>query len=266
MDWSEQNATLERYIRPATFPLALKMLPAGEEVPSRARRPWKDLGVRMATCQVWNTARRYGWTLAATLEDLSCPPGKIVLGFEPAVPYYLEGNICAGMYTATTEAGARSEAATPRFEQGRYGTFIAAPLGRASFEPDLVLLYGNPAQVLLLVIASLYSGGGRMETSFGGRLDCADVLVGTAQLGKAQVILPCYGDRIFGQTQDHELAFALPAGQLPAILEGLEATYKGGLRYPIPAFVRYTGKYPEKYEHLEELWTENRDKGQAARG
>lgn len=256
MDWSESSVALERYIRPATFPLALKMVGPGEEVPPRSRRPWKDLGVRMATCQVWNTARRYGWSLAATLEDLSCPPGKIVLGLQPAVAYYLQGHICAGMYTATAEAGARSEAATPRFDEGRYAAFAAAPLGRATFEPDVVLLYGNPAQVLLLVVASLYASGGRMETSFSGRLDCADILAGTLQAGKARLILPCYGDRIFGQTQDHELAFALPAGQLTAILQGLEATHRGGLRYPIPAFVRYTGKYPETYEHLEELWQE----------
>lgn len=253
MDYHEFADALERHIRPATFPLALRMLRPGEEIPAGARRPWRDLGVRMATCQVWNTARRYGWSLAATLEDLSCPPGKIVLGFETAVPYYTEGNLCAGMYTATAAAGARTEAATPRFPEGHYSTFLAAPLARASFEPEIVLIYGNPAQIMRLVVGALYARGGRLPGSFSGRLDCADILVATSQNG-AQVILPCYGDRIFGQTQDHELALALPAGFLPTLLEGLEDSHKGGVRYPIPSFMRYTGQYPAAYEHLEEVW------------
>ena len=253
MDYRELADALERYIRPATFPLALGMLRPDQEIPPNARRPWRDLGVRMATCQVWNTARHYGWALAATLEDLSCPPGKIVLGFEAAVPYYTEGNLCAGMYTANAEAGARTEAATPRFPEGHYRTFLAAPLARAPFEPEVVLIYGNPAQVMRLVVGALYARGGRLESSFSGRLVCADILAATPQAGP-QVILPCYGDRIFGQTQDHELAFALPASFLPTLLGGLEGSHQGGVRYPIPSFLRYTGRYPAAYEHLEEIW------------
>ena len=259
MDWKEYAAAIEKYVRPATFPLAMKMLRAGEEVPAGARRPWKDLGVRMATCQLWNTARRYGWTLAAGLEDLSCPPGKIVLGLEPAVPFYAEGHLCENMYTATAEAGARTEAAIPRFEHGEYTTLVAAPLNRTSFEPDVVVVYGNPAQVLRLAIAALSQEGGRLEQSFSGRLDCSDLIVSTPRRGVAQVVLPCYGDRIFGQTQDDEMAFAIPPALLPALVEGLEGTHKGGIRYPIPNFMRYTGKYPATYEHLEELWGELRE-------
>lgn len=261
MNWSEYAAAIEKHVRPATFPLAMRMLKAGEEIPAGARRPWKDLGVRMATCQTWNTARRYGWTLAASLEDLSCPPGKVVLGVEPAVPFYTEGNLCANMYTSSLEAGARSEAATPHFEHGEYSTFVAAPLARASFEPDVVVVYGNPAQVLRLAIAALYQSGGRLEQSIAGRLDCSDFIVATPRAGAARVVLPCYGDRIFGQTQDDEMAFALPPALLPALIEGLEGTHKGGIRYPIPNFMRYTGKYPATYEHLEELWAQSRESG-----
>ncbi len=254
MNWSQVTEVLERHIRPETFPVAMRMLPPGEEPPPRARRPWRDLGVRMATCQVWNTARRYGWTLAASLEDLSCPPGKIVVGFEPAIAYYLEGHICAGMYTESAEAGARTEAATPRFDYQRYAMVVAAPLARASFDPDVIVVYGNSAQIMRLVVAALYQGGGRLESSFTGRLDCSDILVHTSRKDSPQVILPCYGDRIFGQTQDHEMAFAFTPAQLPALLEGLEGTHRGGVRYPIPNFMRYTAHYPEKYEHMEEIW------------
>jgi uncharacterized protein (DUF169 family) len=265
MNWNEYAAAIEKHIRPATFPLAIKMLNAGEEPPAGARRPWKDLGVRMATCQLWNTARRYGWTLAAGLEDLSCPPGKVVLGFEPAVPFYTEGHLCENMYTASAEAGARTEAATARFAHDEYATVVAAPLARATWEPDVVVVYGNPAQVLRLAIAALYQSGGRLEESIAGRLDCSDFIVATPRGGVPRVVLPCYGDRIFGQTQDDEMAFALPPALLPALIEGLEGTHKGGIRYPIPNFMRYTGKYPATYEHLEDLWGDLRNREVAKR-
>jgi uncharacterized protein (DUF169 family) len=259
MDWSEAAVQLERYVRPATFPLALKMLHRGEALPERARRPLQDLGVHMATCQVWNTSRRYGWTMAAQLHDLSCPPGIATLGFEPLIPYYEEGRACEGMYTATAEAGARTEAATARFDYQEYETFVSAPLARARFDPDLILIYGNPAQVMRLVTGTLWHSGGRIQSSFSGRLVCADIIPATMQSGQPQVILPCSGDRIFGQTHDHEMAFAFPVDQLPTILEGLEGTHRGGIRYPIPNFMRYTGKYPPQYERLMELWREQEE-------
>ncbi len=260
MDLAEQAAELERALRLQTFPLALKMLRAGEPLPERTRRPLEDLGVRMATCQVWDTARRYGWTLAAGRADLGCPPGIAVLGLEPPLPYMLEGHTCAGMYTATAEAGARSEAVTPRLPYGEYETFLVGPLARARFAPDLVLIYGNPAQVMRLVTAALWHGGGRLTSSFAGRLVCADIIPGTLQSGRPQVILPCSGDRIFGQTQDHEMAFSLPAEHLLALLEGLAGTHRGGIRYPIPQFSRYTASYPPQYQRLLDLWDEEAER------
>jgi len=263
MNWNETAAAIEKYVRPATFPLAIKVYRPGEELPAGARRPWRDMGVRMASCQVWNTARRYGWTLAAGRDDLACPAGKVILGVEPPVPYYTAGHLCEGMYTATAEAGARTEAVTPRLEYDAQAVLVAAPLARAAFQPDVVVVYGNPAQVLRLVTAALYQSGGALEQAITGRLVCSDLIAAAPRLGAARVVMPCYGDRIFGQTQDHEMAFAIPPALLPALVEGLEGTHRGGLRYPIPNFTRYTAHYPESYERLEAIWQELRDGGAA---
>jgi len=71
-----------------------------------------------------------------------------------------------------------------------------------------------------------------------------------------QVIFPCYGDRIFAQTEDYEMAFTIPYSRISEVLEGLEGTQKGGIRYPVPSFLRYEGKFPEKYRIIEEDWKE----------
>lgn len=95
--------------------------------------------------------------------------------------------------------------------------------------------------------AALWKSGGRLASSFGGRIDCSEEIIVPMRSGKCEVILPCYGDRIYAQTQDHEMAFAIPFSRILEIVEGLEGTHKGGVRYPIPSFLRYTGEFPPQY-------------------
>jgi hypothetical protein len=110
-----------------------------------------------------------------------------------------------------------------------------------------------------LLAAALYSRGGTLERHHAARVDCAELVIRTHQAGEPQVVLPCYGDRIFGQTGDDEMGFAWPWSWTPAIVEGLEGTQQGGVRYPVPSFLRYTGEYPETYERLKAMWKDPRE-------
>jgi uncharacterized protein (DUF169 family) len=252
---AEINAEIEQHVRPQTFPLGIRMTRAGEPLPDKVRRP-AEMGIKVAICQTFSIARRYGWSLAVGRDDLSCPLAKTAFGFEPVLPYYAEGNLACGMYVGTPEAAAKTEAEVPKFAFGEYERIVIAPLGRAAFEPAVGLVYGNSAQVMRLVAAALYRRGGRLRSSFSARLDCADAVIETMQSGEPQVILPCYGDRIYGQTEDHEMAFAFPWTGAADLVEGLRGTQRGGIRYPIPAYLRYTGEFPEKYRRLDAMWDE----------
>ena len=54
---------------------------------------------------------------------------------------------------------------------------------------------------------------------------------------------------VFGQVQDHEVAFSLSFAQLEDVIEGLEATHKAGAaRYPVTNWMNYTGSFPPSYE------------------
>ena len=130
------------------------------------------------------------------------------------------------------------------------------PLARIAFEPETVLVYGNPAQVLRLVNAALFEKGGAFKAQFTGRGDCADIIIRTRQLREPQLILPCAGDRIFGLAADDEMAFTFPFDQAERMVKGLEGTHAGGLRYPIPVYHRFTAEYPPAYQELERRWRE----------
>lgn len=258
MDLKTFSEALDRHVRPETYPLAIRMVRHGEPVPEKAKRPLADLGSRIAICQGIAIARRYGWTLAITRDDVSCPLTRVAFGFDREVDFYAAGEACCGMYTETKEAGARTEAGVAKFSFNEYQAVVAAPLARAAFTPDVVLAYGNSAQVMRLVAAALWKRGGYLSSDFSSRIDCADIVIKTMQTGECQVILPCYGDRVMAQTQDHEMAFTLPASRMAEMLEGLEGTQRGGVRYPIPNFLRYTPEFPPKYQELDKLLIESR--------
>jgi uncharacterized protein (DUF169 family) len=253
---------IESHIRPATFPVAAKLLRADEPLPEKAKRPLRDMKVQIAICQAIAMARRYGWTVAVGEEDLNCVLTKTVFGFAPITEHFTSGHLACGMYVESLEAGAKTEAATERVESGKYKYLLVAPLARAEFAPDAIVIYGNPAQVMRLVTGALWKRGGALTSSFTGRVDCSDEILRPMLSGEYQVILPCYGDRVFGHTEDHEMAFSLPGSRMDELIEGLAGTHKGGIRYPIPSFLRFTPQYPEHYYELERIWAgqENADR------
>jgi uncharacterized protein (DUF169 family) len=246
-DLAKLQDALIRHVRLGSFPVAVRMVKPGEPLPEMVKRPAEDLQITVATCQAIAMARRYGWVVALGEEDISCPLTAVTFGFKRPSEFYVKGQACAGMYTETEEAGVLSEKQVEKFSFGEYEYILVAPLHRTVFNPEVIIIYASPAQVLRLLTAALWNSGGRLTSSFGGRIDCAEEIIVPRRSEKCEVILPCYGDRIFAQTQDHEMAFSIPISRVEEIIDGLEGTHKGGVRYPIPSFLRYTGEFPEHY-------------------
>jgi len=260
---SEYDAKLNRYLRLNTFPVAVRFLRSWNETPARAKRPSRDLNHRFTTCQAIAMSRRYGWVLALGQEDSSCVLGAMALGLEKRLPHYTEGNLCIDLYTENLRAGRLSEESVPRFAEGQYVGVVTAPLNRAAGTPDSIVVYGNSAQIMRLGQAYLWKRGGTLKSEFRGRIDCADLAIAPVVTGEPQMIVPCSGDRIFGQVQDHEIAFGFPFSLIEEILEGLEATHKAGTRYPVTNWLNYTGGFPPSYdayrEMLDDTGTPNND-------
>ncbi len=256
MDAKTFAREIETYIRPDTFPVAARLLTPSDPVPEKAKRPHRDMKIQIAICQAVAMARRYGWTVAVGEEDVNCVLTKTAFGLAPLTDHYTAGHLACGMYVESLEAGARTEAATHRLPAGKYNHLLLAPAARAEFTPDALIIYGNAAQVMRLLTGALWKRGGAITSSFTGRVDCSDEIIRTMLTNDYQVILPCYGDRVFGQTADHEMAFALPGTKMEELVEGLAGTHKGGIRYPIPTFLRYTPRYPDHYYDLERQWAQ----------
>src|SRR5881398_919439 len=155
IDVKTADRELQFYIRPQTFPVAIRMLRPGEEIPEKAKRPARDFKKLSMNCQVIDMARRYGWMIALTREDHICSLGIAALGFEKPTHLHSSGTLCEGMYTATKDAGVRSEAAVDRFAPGEYACLLVAPLDRPPSKPPLAGTNPTPAQFIRLTQPAL---------------------------------------------------------------------------------------------------------------
>jgi uncharacterized protein (DUF169 family) len=60
--------TINRLVRPATFPVGVSLL-EDTELPDKAKLPLKHFNTRMALCQGFSIARRFGFTMGFSSED-----------------------------------------------------------------------------------------------------------------------------------------------------------------------------------------------------
>jgi uncharacterized protein (DUF169 family) len=254
-DLKELEQALNTYVRPLTFPLAIKMLKSEEEIPERTRRPFQQMGKKVAICQGIGMARKLGWAVAMGKEDMQCSLGAVPFGFFKNIDFFSEGNLAAGMFTASREIGKTEEDLVDRLEYGLYSHILVAPLHRTAFEPDLFMVYGNPAQIMRLIQGALYNEGGAVQSSSTGRLGCAAIIT-AMKTDKCRYLVPGNGDRIFGMTQDYEMTFLIPCSKVETVLDGLAKTHKAGIRYPITSLFDVEATFPPSYQEQMRIWRE----------
>lgn len=254
-DLKAVEEALNKYIRPSTFPVAIKMLKSENEIPEKTRRPLKQMKKKVAICQGIGMARKLGWAVAMGQEDMQCPLGAAPFGFFKNIDYFNEGNMAAGMFTASKEMGKSEEDLVDRFEYATYSHILVAPLNRAAFEPDVIIIYGNPAQIMRLIHGALYNEGGAIQSSSLGRLGCATIIT-VMKNDHCRFMVPGNGDRVFGMAQDHEMSFLIPQSKIDGLLDGLATTHKGGVRYPITSFFNFEATFPPTYQTQMKIWQE----------
>jgi|AMFO01.1.fsa_nt_gi Uncharacterized protein conserved in archaea len=87
-----------------------------------------------------------------------------------------------------------------------------------------------------------------------GTRDCADIVADAFLHQQPRYVLPCNGDLVFGMTQDYEMAFTMPWGEVERVLQGVVESHRGGLqRYPVTTFMRFEPQMPTSYDQLREF-------------
>jgi len=243
--------SIKKYIRPATFPVAVKFLRVEKAFEGKHKRPVKDMGHAITLCQGVALSRRLGWSVVFGREDNECPVGSIVLGYS-SPERFLEGHIAYPFYAKDLKTAKTMESTSRFFPMGTVKDIWLAPLDKAGFEPDLVLVYGNAAQVARIAQGANYNNGKGIDSKTFGRTACGKYLSKAYLDKECTLVIPSGGERVFANTTDDELIFSIPSDHFEDVSNGIEAVHKEGLsRFPTYFYgIGVKPTFPPKYYTL----------------
>lgn len=247
--WQNITRKLEALLRLRSFPVAIKLLEnAGDLAHYKwARRPPEKLTL----CQILSIVRTADWTVGATADDL-LPGCASIVGMAGVPDQVKDGTFRSQVWCKTKEDAAKCENEIPRIPP-KYQAIVLAPLVYDPFEPDIVLIYGNPAQMILLINAIQFEDYERLQFHCVGESSCSDAIAQCYLTSKPSLTIPCYGERRYAGTQDDEMVIAIPPNTLDKVERNLESLYERGISYPIPSLAAQTNPIaamPPGYQQL----------------
>jgi dephospho-CoA kinase len=253
-DWEKLVRRMELLLRLKSFPVAFKMLESKadlENIPfmRRAKEP-------TTLCQLITRVRNFDWTVGAEAGDFVGPVCPSIIGLSDTPELVKDGTFRSIVWVRTKAEGKKFEESIHRLPLGKYKAVVMAPLVYNPFEPDIVLIYANPAQMILLINSLQFEDYEVMQFYCVGESSCSDAIARCYLTRKPSLAIPCYGERRYGHAQDEDLLMALPKESMEKALRGLEALYRRGIRYPISyagAERDLTTSYPVAYGALNQL-------------
>jgi len=230
-DWEKPIRRLELLMRLKSFPVAFKLFEdrqAISEIPFIRRMTHKS-----TLCQLINLVRNFDWSVGAELDDFMSVVCPSIIGLTDIPDYMKDGTFRSIVWTKSRADAKKYEAEIPRLPTGKYQAVALAPLVYNPFDPDIVLIYANPAQMMLLINSLQFENYEVMQFYCVGESSCSDAIARCYLKGKPALSIPCYGERRYGHAQDDEMVMAIPAAMMDKALNGMEALYRRGIRYPI---------------------------------
>jgi dephospho-CoA kinase len=253
-DWEKLIRRLELLMRLKSFPVAFKMLEKKEDL---EQIPFmRKSTVKVTLCQLVTQVRNFDWTVGAEVSDFLSPMCASIIGLCDTPDLVKDGTFRSIVWVKTKEDGKKYEESIPRLPLGKYEAVAMAPLVYNPFEPDIVLIYANPAQMMLLINSLQFEDYEVMEFFCVGETSCSDAIARCYLNDKPSLTIPCYGERRYGHAQDEDLVMALPPRFMEKALRGMETLYRRGIRYPISyagAERDLTTSFPVAYGMINQL-------------
>ena len=204
-----------------TYVVGVKLLEDPSGLPPGARRPLRDFGSRLPACRALNVARTYGWQVGLTAEDMFCVIGAAAFGMVEEPGYVFESGLVS--HHARDDEVARSLwlALRKRFlEPGSCSAVLFSPMHKLTSRPDVVVAYGTPTQVAVLLKALAWAGE-LASMEFVGIASCSTIPY-VLKEGRTMLALPCAGERLLGLTEEDEAWIAFRPELLPSMAEGIK--------------------------------------------
>ena len=220
MTSAQYSALLKETLGLKWSPIAVKLVKTNEatdNIPQNFER-------RLRYCQLLMEAKR-GKSATLTAENIACPAAAAALGLMPLPEKISSGKMLKtlGLFESE-EAAAKTMAQMSRMKLGDVKAIAAAPLEKATFRPDVVVIEDKPEKIMWINLAAIHKTGGRLSFSSAVfQACCVDVTVIPYLTKNVNVSLGCYGCRDATDIADDECLVGIPMEKMDGIITSLKA-------------------------------------------
>jgi len=200
-------------------PVAIKLVLREDDLPEGVEK----IGKPARHCEMVQMAAA-GEVFYATAEAQACKGGANALGIDEAPEKVRTGEFYYNLGRFASFASAkRTFDGIPSIDLKFYAA-VYAPLEKATFDPDVIVIICNPAQAMKISQALVYTLGGRVEADFSGIQSlCADAVAGPYMRKRPNITMGCSGSRQYAGVRDDELIVGLNGENLGCFVNALEA-------------------------------------------
>ena len=236
-DFNQYGEELERLLILRTSPIAVKMLEKEADIPKEAVQPKKNRKYHIAQCQAFALSRREGTTVAMLKEDHWCPAAPMAYGL-----------------VKKPESVQTRSHPYDCFEYGKYIGIVTAPLKKATYIPDVVILWAKPAQLRGLLLSLKIADVPQVSSHFFPP-SCAWSVVNPMKNDKYWVVLPDPGEYQRALTEEGDMMFSVPQNKMPVLMAGLKANEHGPFAYRDHSmFMQPDFEQPQFYKDMFKSW------------
>jgi uncharacterized protein (DUF169 family) len=237
-EFNRYGEELERLLLLRTSPIAVKMLEREGDIPQEAIRPKRDRGYHLAQCQAFAMSRRQRATIAMLKEDNWC--------WAPLIAY--------GMVEKPNAPSLAEHTSFPCLEYGKYIGIVSAPLSTAGFEPDMVVIYSNTAQLRNMLLAVKYEERALVKSRLFPPA-CSYSVVPVILNGQYWITLPDPGEYQRALAGEDEIILSVPGHRMGGLISELKRLADTEFGYASAAMeMRPDFPQPEFYKTLFKMW------------
>ena len=219
-DLAEASEVLRTVLKLKGSPVAVGFAATKDDIPADV----PEIEKRFKHCQMVSQARNEGRVFYSTAEDHECMGGAYALGLKELTPSLKSGKFYhkLGKFESISSSK-RTMGSVPHLPTGETFATMYAPLEKAPFTPQVIIIVGRPWAMLKLAQSSLFRMGGRAHADFSGiQSVCSDSAAETYLTGKPNFSLGCDGSRTFSGITDDEMVMGFPAEMLPELVDALQ--------------------------------------------
>jgi len=210
---------LKDYLSLKYYPVAIKFFINKEDILTNIKR----INKKLRHCEMVKKASE-GETFYGTSDDQLCKGGSASLGLEEVPKKIKTGEFYHNLKRFKSIGSAkRTLDEIPKIDFESYA-IAYAPLQKAEFQPDIIILITNPKQAMIITQAVVYTLGGRVNADFAGiQSVCADIVAGPYTKKVPNISLACSGSRKFAKIEDEELVIGLNGENINCLVTALES-------------------------------------------